>query len=293
VRQVLGADARSRIRDFEGNAVVLYLEEERDTPVFGRELQRVAEKVAEDLHQAIAIASYDDTVAVGRGLELDVLACGERAKRVGDFLDDRSDVLVLGHDFELTVLGARCVDEVADQLVGTIDGAIDDFEPLEHLLGLRRFSSDEGGARLDRGKGRSKVVRHDREHLFSRNTGRIGARACLMQRLDEPGHRDGHDEEKKKLERGVKEDVPRFRPEVIDRERAQDGRHDARPETSEPCREHRRGKEDEVPILVLAPPRIERQATGDDRASESDDGCVPPPSGPSSQGHRALHDHTP
>ena len=208
---------------------------------------------------------------------------GIKVDRLGD---DRADGLRSGRDRQLTLADPRPVDQLADQAVHAPDRPIDPLEPRPHVRVRVRESLAK---RLDRSQRATQIVRDDLQHALVRSGRGVGADFCYMQRGHQAADDQAEPEEEHEVHGRQVKQTRLLRPEHVQRQRAQQDGDDAGTEAAQPRGEQDGGQKDQVPVLLHAPPGVERQPSQHDRQRERDGQQVSLPRGPAQHHAAYLH----
>src|SRR5690606_33282866 len=129
VRELIGRDAGPGVADLEAHLVAIAFDVDAHAPAFGRELDGVADEVAERLEQAVAVDADSGRLGlVAAQLELERPLRRDHTERLVQALEQRRGAVGARLDEQAAGLDAPQVEQVGDQAV--------------HLLGRRADALD-------------------------------------------------------------------------------------------------------------------------------------------------------
>ena len=133
----------------------------RDGPARRRELQRVREQVADELHEPLVIAVDERDRRSTSSSSCDLAGAGERRRRLDDLARDLVDAHRGEVQLQAARIEARHEEEVADQPLQPLRAAVDDREEALLLVGeLARLAlPDHLEEAHHRGQRRAELVR--------------------------------------------------------------------------------------------------------------------------------------
>src|SRR6476659_6999576 len=124
------------VRDMELSVAIRSRDAQRHAPAGRRELEGVAEQVAEDLRGAVLVGAKREVLCRRADLELDFLVGGHLAKRFFGLAQQTARFHVLELQREAPGLKTRRVQQIADQTIHLSNGALRHLKQIGALVFL-------------------------------------------------------------------------------------------------------------------------------------------------------------
>src|SRR5262245_11542341 len=148
-----------------------------DPPAFGRELDRVCEKVPHDLLQTRRVAENLFWYLAEIGDERDALGLGRRAHRVERGFERRDEINRTRLDPQLTRDDARRIEQIFDDLELRLRAALDDGGNVIDGFPVCRAGAQHPRVAENSVQGRAQFMRDHRQEFVLRAVGGFGGRA--------------------------------------------------------------------------------------------------------------------